>query len=219
VRSDRLGEPCAAELDAKLRDVDAGLIRIEAEAGRTAAALREESGRARAEERDALQALRSIVGDLASAQGGAARLRPCTPTPRLAEDMGGRRSKSWPMGFAQSIQQVTEAQRERFEAQARLIAALSQSIEAQNAALRQAVEARLDAIQGESGEKLAEMQRAIDGEVQSARDARLFDSVKRVSESLDQVHKAVGEMQSTPRARRCARCRARSIPRGRRRHA
>ena len=58
------------------------------------------------------------------------------------------------------------------------------------------VEARLDAIQNEGAEKLAEMQRAIDGELQSARDARLFDSVKRVSESLDQVHKAVGEMQS-----------------------
>jgi DNA recombination protein RmuC len=242
VRSDRLGGALRAELDAKLRDVDAGLARIEAEAGRTAAALREEAGRARAEERDALQALRSAVGDLANAQAerhasavaalsnlkadaaddvrklrdelraaltqlgdaleaqlATSRSEAAAGTRALADDMGTSvkiAADALTQSLQLAIQQLTEAQRERFDAQGRLIEALSQGIESQHAALRQAVEARLDALQAEGSEKLADMQRAIDGELQSARDARLFDSVKRVSESLDQVHKAVGEMQS-----------------------
>ena len=241
VRSDRLGGALRAELDAKLRDVDAGLGRIEAEASRTAVALREDAGRARAEEREALHALRASVGDLATAQaerhasvaaavsnlkadaaddvrklrdelraalaqaGDALEAQLATSRGEaaagmraLADDMGTRvtiAADALTQSLQLAIQQLTEAQRDRFEAQGRLIAALSQGIEAQHAALRQAVEARLDTIQAEGSEKLADMQRAIDGELQSARDARLFDSVKRVSESLDQVHKAVGEMQ------------------------
>src|SRR5258708_36688231 len=76
VRSDRLGGALRAELDAKLRDVDAGLSRIEAEAGRTAAALRGEAGRARPEGRGALQALPAAGGEL---PGGPGRRRAAVP--------------------------------------------------------------------------------------------------------------------------------------------
>src|SRR5207249_1642181 len=96
------------------------------------------------------------LGDGVEAQVAAWRGAAEAGTRALAEETGTR-VKLAADGLAQSvqlaIQQATEAQRERFEAQGRLIAALSQGIEAQHAALRQVVEARLDAIQGESVEK------------------------------------------------------------------
>jgi DNA recombination protein RmuC len=99
-------------------------------------------------------------------------------------------------GLVQILQRGGEAQRERLDIHARLIEALAKAIEAQHVALRHAVETRLDALRAENAQRLEDMRQAIDGELQTARDVRLFDSVKRVSESLDQVHKAVGEMQS-----------------------
>jgi DNA recombination protein RmuC len=138
--------------------------------------------------------LEAAVGTIES-RLGAARAEAATAVRALGEELANR-LKLVADGAAQAVQQASDLQRERLEAQAQLIAVLTQGIEAQHTALRHALEARLDAIKAEGTEKLEEMQRAIDGELQTARDARLFDSVKRVSDSLDQVHKAVGEMQS-----------------------
>lgn len=160
-------------------------------------------------QRERLDALMGEMGRLASgseqrqetlrraieAMLGESRADATTNARSLAEDVSGR-LKLLADGMTQSIQHISEAQRERLDGLSRSIAALSQSVDSKQEALRQAVDNRLASIQTEHSDQLAQVRLAIDGELQSARDLRLFDSVKRVSESLDQVHKAVGEMQS-----------------------
>lgn len=62
--------------------------------------------------------------------------------------------------------------------------------------LRQAVEARLDKLRQENGEKLDEMRKTVDEKLQTELEKRLGDSFRTVSEQLDRVHKGLGEMQT-----------------------
>jgi DNA recombination protein RmuC len=100
-----------------------------------------------------------------------------TAASSFVEEIAGR-IRTVADGLTQSVQQISEAQRERLDGFSR------------------SIEGRLDAIQTEGSEKLEQIRLAIDGELRSARDLRIRDSVKRVSDSLDQLQKALGEMQS-----------------------
>jgi DNA recombination protein RmuC len=63
-------------------------------------------------------------------------------------------------------------------------------------ALRQAVEERLKAIQGDTSAKLEQMRATVDEKLQSTLERRLGESFKLVSERLESVQKGLGEMQS-----------------------
>jgi DNA recombination protein RmuC len=52
------------------------------------------------------------------------------------------------------------------------------------------------AIQSANEQKLEEMRRTVDEKLQGTLEARLGDSFKLVSESLEQVHGGLGEMQT-----------------------
>jgi DNA recombination protein RmuC len=133
------------------------------------------------------RAVDSAVGEL--------RTDATTNARALAADVS-ERFRMLADGLANAVQRAAEVQRERLDGFARTIAESSQAVEARQEALHRAIEARLDALESESAKKLDHLRLAVEGEVQSARDMRLFDSIKHASEALDLAHKAVGEMQS-----------------------
>lgn len=73
---------------------------------------------------------------------------------------------------------------------------LTQNQERSQEALKQTVEARLDAIRTENTIKLDEMRRTVDEKLQTTLEARLGESFDRVVEQLERVHKGIGEMQT-----------------------
>lgn len=80
--------------------------------------------------------------------------------------------------FAQQLTRLTQSNDQRFEQ------------------LRQAVEARLAALQADNAGKLEEMRKTVDEKLHATLEQRLGESFKLVSERLEQVHKGLGEMQS-----------------------
>ncbi|QXL84600.1 DNA recombination protein RmuC [Comamonas sp. NLF-1-9] len=63
-------------------------------------------------------------------------------------------------------------------------------------ALRNALNERLAAIQGDNAMRLEEMRRTVDEKLHATLERRLGESFKLVSERLEQVHKGLGEMQT-----------------------
>jgi DNA recombination protein RmuC len=76
------------------------------------------------------------------------------------------------------------------------VAALTESNEKKQEALRIAVEGRLDTLRNENTKKLEEMRQTVDEKLQGTLDKRLGESFKVVSDRLEQVHKGLGEMQN-----------------------
>ena len=62
--------------------------------------------------------------------------------------------------------------------------------------MRQMVEARLEAIQKDNGEKLEKMRQTVDEKLHATLEQRLGEAFKTVSDQLDKVHVGLGEMQS-----------------------
>lgn len=61
--------------------------------------------------------------------------------------------------------------------------------------LRETVETKLTAIQGDNNKKLEEMRATVDEKLHATLEKRLGESFQLVSERLEQVHKGLGEMQ------------------------
>ena len=78
------------------------------------------------------------------------------------------------------------------EAQKREVEALTARLDA----LKEAVEAKLGAIQEDNGRRLEEMRRTVDEKLQSTLEARLNESFRTVGSQLEQVHRGLGEMQA-----------------------
>jgi DNA recombination protein RmuC len=98
--------------------------------------------------------------------------------------------------LAATLTQMSEAQRERLNGVALGLADLTQSHKAAHEVLRQGVEARLDQLRTENGDKLEQMRATVDEKLQGTLEKRLGDSFKLVSDQLEQVHRSVGEMQT-----------------------
>ena len=95
-----------------------------------------------------------------------------------------------------NINLSSTTQKERLEQVAKEIAALTQKHEQAQEGLRKTVEARLDVLRQENGEKLETIRKTVDEQLQGTLEKRLGESFKLVSERLEQVHKGLGEMQS-----------------------
>jgi DNA recombination protein RmuC len=76
------------------------------------------------------------------------------------------------------------------------LAGLAHVIEQGLKGLREAVEARLSQLQQDSSTKLEMMRATVDEKLQQTLEQRLGESFRQVSESLEQVHRGLGEMQS-----------------------
>src|SRR4029077_2449823 len=77
----------------------------------------------------------------------------------------------------------------------RQLALMSQTSEQKSEALRVALDSRLAAIQQDNNAKLEQMRATVEEKLQTTLERRLGDSFKIVSENLQQVHIAMGEMR------------------------
>jgi len=73
---------------------------------------------------------------------------------------------------------------------------LTESNEQKLDGLRNVVEQRLTAIQGDNAKQLEQMRATVDEKLQGTLDKRLGESFKQVGERLEQVYKGLGEMQT-----------------------
>jgi DNA recombination protein RmuC len=91
---------------------------------------------------------------------------------------------------------LSEAQKKEVETLTAQIAAQTGSGQARLEALKDAVEARLAALQEQNGRKLEELRRTVDEQLQTTLERRLDESFRMVSSQLEQVHRGLGEMQA-----------------------
>jgi DNA recombination protein RmuC len=98
--------------------------------------------------------------------------------------------------LAQTIEQISQSQKERLDRVSAGVAELTQRSGEQQDALRKTVEERLDAIRKENTEKLDQMRQTVDEKLQSTLEQRLNASFQMVSDRLEQVYRSMGEMQT-----------------------
>ena len=142
-------------------DLTPGFVALEAALARQERELREEFARSRQEATNASRQDREEQG-LALA--------------RLSQGLGGQ------------VAQLGQLQGQQLEAFALQLSRLVQSNEERFEQLRQAVEARLAAIQSDNAGKLEEMRRTVDEKLHATLEQRLGESFKLVSDRLEQVH-------------------------------
>jgi DNA anti-recombination protein RmuC len=98
--------------------------------------------------------------------------------------------------FPQTIEQISQSQKERLDRVSVNVTDLTQRNGEQQDLLRKTVEERLDAIPKENTEKLDQMRQTVDEKLQSSLDQRLGASFQIVADRLEQVYKSMGEMQT-----------------------
>lgn len=150
-------------------DLGSGFVALEAALARQERELREEFARSRQEATSASRQDREEQGQALA---------------RLSQGLGSQ------------VAQLGQLQGQQLEAFALQLSRLVQSNEERFEQLRQAVEARLAAIQSDSAGKLEEMRRTVDEKLHATLEQRLGESFKLVSERLEQVHRGLGEMQT-----------------------
>lgn len=95
-----------------------------------------------------------------------------------------------------ALNAATAAQKSQLEIFSRQISELSANEQKYFEGLRESVDAKLSRIQQNNDHHLEEMRKTVDEKLQSTLEKRLTESFKRVSESLDAMHKGLGEMKS-----------------------
>jgi DNA recombination protein RmuC len=78
----------------------------------------------------------------------------------------------------------------------RTLTQMAEQLGAAVGGLRQTVEGRLDLLRAENADKLEQMRRTVDEQLQGTLEQRLGASFKMVNDSLSKVHESVGEMQA-----------------------
>jgi DNA recombination protein RmuC len=98
-------------------------------------------------------------------------------------------------GTRDSLRTQNEALSSLREALDRQLALMMQTSEQKSDALRATLEGKLAAIQQDNNAKLEQMRATVEEKLQTTLERRLGDSFKIVSENLQQVHIAMGEMR------------------------
>ena len=98
-------------------------------------------------------------------------------------------------GTRDSLRTQTEAVSSLREVLDRQLTQMTQTSDQRFEALRAAVEARLAAIQHDNNARLEQMRETVEEKLQTTLERRLGESFKIVSENLQQVHIAMGEMR------------------------
>ncbi len=127
------------------------------------------------------------VSDAAGKQAAGAR--------ELREETAGNFQKL-SQNIAATLKELGEHQKERLDNATSAIQLLAGKNERDLAALKQAVEDKLEAIRAENASKLDRIRETVDEKLQSTLEARLGESFNRVAEHLERVHKGIGEMQA-----------------------
>lgn len=87
-------------------------------------------------------------------------------------------------------------QKSQLDSFQRQISELREANENQMRRMRETIETRLDTLRAENSAKLDEMRRTVDEKLQGTLEKRLGESFKQVSERLEKVHTALGEMST-----------------------
>jgi DNA recombination protein RmuC len=95
----------------------------------------------------------------------------------------------------ESLRTQNETLSQLREALDRQLTLMTQTAEQKSEALRTTLESKLTAIQHDSNVKLEQMRATVEEKLQTTLERRLGDSFKIVSENLQQVHIAMGEMR------------------------
>lgn len=192
-------ESALARQERALREELAG---IRLEAGQEARRDREEQAQALVRLTQALNGQVGQLGQLQAQQLEAFALQLTRTRQEAAADAHqGREAQA--QGLARlsealntQVGQFGQVQGQHLEAFAQQLAQVSQSLDQRFEQLRQAVEARLVALQAENSGKLEEMRKTVDEKLHATLEQRLGESFKLVSERLEQVHRGLGEMQT-----------------------
>ena len=124
---------------------------------------------------------------------------------RMRQDNSAGRQELAQLFFG-SLNQVSEVTRDSLKTQNeavsnlrdaldRQLALMSQTSEQRSEILRAALEGKLAAIQQDNNARLEQMRATVEEKLQTTLERRLGDSFKIVSENLQQVHIAMGEMR------------------------
>ena len=101
---------------------------------------------------------------------------------------------------SRAAREAQDAALHRFgAAQSEQLRTLSEANDKRMAEVRQAVEAKLTAIQADNALKLEQMRATVDEKLAATLEQRLGESFKQVAERLEQVHRGLGEMQTLAR--------------------
>jgi DNA recombination protein RmuC len=125
--------------------------------------------------------------------------------PEIRQDNSAGRQELT-QSFAAALNQVAASTRDSLrmqnealcnlrEALDRQLALMSQASEQKSETLRTALEGKLAAIQQDNNAKLEQMRATVEEKLQTTLERRLGDSFRIVSENLQQVHIAMGEMR------------------------
>lgn len=114
---------------------------------------------------------------------------------RLAREEQTTAGRQLAASLAEQVVRLGEAQGRSLEGFATQMKHLTGSLDGRFEQLRNAVEARLGALQQDNNVKLEEMRRTVDEKLHATLEQRLGESFKQVSERLEQVHRGLGEMQ------------------------
>ncbi|MGQ0582389.1 MAG: DNA recombination protein RmuC [Reyranella sp.] len=112
----------------------------------------------------------------------------------LREEIGGI-FKRLGEALTITINQMSEHQKERLGAVDQTMLQLTQKHQEAADALKLAVEERLNGLQQSNIDKLEEIRKTVDEQLQKTLQERLTSSFKLVSDQLEQVHRGLGEMQ------------------------
>src|SRR5262249_17729843 len=95
-----------------------------------------------------------------------------------------------------TLTQNSTQQKERLEDTMTVITTLTDKHEKAQESLKQAVEGKLDSIRQESWEKLDEMRRTVDEQLQTTLEKRLTESFSTIAQHLNQLYEGLGEMKT-----------------------
>lgn len=112
----------------------------------------------------------------------------------LREEIGGI-FKRLGEALTTTINQMSEHQKERLGAVDQTMLQLTQKHQEAGDALKLAVEERLNGLQQSNIDKLEEIRKTVDEQLQKTLQERLTSSFKLVSDQLEQVYRGLGEMQ------------------------
>ncbi|MBX6361912.1 MAG: DNA recombination protein RmuC [Acidobacterium ailaaui] len=98
--------------------------------------------------------------------------------------------------FTQNVKDFNDLQKQKFDDLVNRQESIKKDIEGKLNEIRETVEGKLKSIQDDNNKKLEEMRKTVDEKLQETVEKRFNESFKLISESLEQVHKGLGEMQT-----------------------
>ena len=104
--------------------------------------------------------------------------------------------KSFEEKFTQNVKDFNDLQRQKFDDLVNRQEGVKKEIEEKLKEIRETVENKLKGIQDDNNKKLEEMRKTVDEKLQETVEKRFNESFKLISERLEQVHKGLGEMQT-----------------------